>query len=627
MAKEKLKSLVTSLSPDGAFFAILHPDGTVKIWDTGNATVLAEWKHSDGPGVTCMACSFVGKKKKELDTVLLALGTNDVDVLAFDALTGGMKWKSSVCHPGGVVGLAFANKGRNLYIIGNNGMASKVNSKTGELILEFKVSKKPTSSLAFSSDEKILAVASSRTRVLSLENGKELLKFPDDLDPVQHISISNNTNTIITSGFGEKKLNVWRCNLSSKSVTSGPVLSMRHYPLSLECEDIGEKAEDGTVILAVSESGVAYVWNLKSISPDEISPTKITVKGSEQLTEKDQQEGENSKKSRSSILAARLHDLKDDKQLKVIIAYGLLDSPQFSIVNISNSGENIVVKAVDETEIFRENGILPRKGHHDLEPEAALTSTQNKKTKKKRSASDMDSLAAGELDTDNGEAMDGVLVEDDMNEPTMGEKLASLNLHDNDENKTHEKQELPLAKPPSADSVNVLLKQALRAEDRALLLDCLYTQDEKVIANSISQLNPSDVLKLLHSLLTILDSRGAILACALPWLKSLLLQHASGIMSQDSSLLALNSLYQIIESRISTFHSALQLSSRLDSIYAMVDDESEENETVIPVIYEDNDESDAEESEEAMETDQENEEEEETFGGLSDLEKSDDMNE
>jgi len=152
----------------------------------------------------------------------------------------------------------------------------------------------------------------------------------------------------------------------------------------------------------------------------------------------------------------------------------------------------------------------------------------------------------------------------------------------------------------------------------------------QVIANSISLLNPSDVLKLLHSLQSIIHSRwtiiclikiclvnltdhvcvicpwffffkfvpnsnnyffwiiivcgfsltrfilrilerqkqkyylnstqtylsmrsyemwfcyrGSILACALPWLRSLLLQHSTGIMSQESSLLALNSLYQV----------------------------------------------------------------------------------
>ncbi|GJU53779.1 putative reverse transcriptase domain-containing protein [Tanacetum coccineum] len=39
--------------------------------------------------------------------------------------------------------------------------------------------------------------------------------------------------------------------------------------------------------------------------------------------------------------------------------------------------------------------------------------------------------------------------------------------------------------------------------------------------------------------------RGAIAACALPWLKSLPLQYASFIMSEEASLIALNSLYQV----------------------------------------------------------------------------------
>lgn len=84
----------------------------------------------------------------------------------------------------------------------------------------------------------------------------------------------------------------------------------------------------------------------------------------------------------------------------------------------------------------------------------------------------------------HGEDMDGVLVNDDLNELTMGEKLADLYLLDNDKSKSHETQDSSPAKPPSADSVNVLLKQALRADDRALLLECLYNQDKKVVFNN-----------------------------------------------------------------------------------------------------------------------------------------------
>lgn len=93
-------------------------------------------------------------------------------------------------------------------------------------------------------------------------------------------------------------------------------------------------------------------------------------------------------------------------------------------------------------------------------------------------------LLGGGFEIGQGENMEGVLV-DDLNEPTMGEKLASLNMVD-DGKATHGNEEREkstrLRKPPCADLVNIWLKQALHADDRALLLDCLYTLDEKVIS-------------------------------------------------------------------------------------------------------------------------------------------------
>ncbi|GJY05618.1 hypothetical protein Tco_0371558 [Tanacetum coccineum] len=67
----------------------------------------------------------------------------------------------------------------------------------------------------------------------------------------------------------------------------------------------------------------------------------------------------------------------------------------------------------------------------------------------------------------------------------------------------------------------------------------------QVITYSVSLLKPSDVFKLLESLIPMIQSRGAVAACALPWIKSLLLQHANIIMYQKVSLIALNSLYQM----------------------------------------------------------------------------------
>ncbi|XWS16425.1 hypothetical protein CRYUN_Cryun34aG0086200 [Craigia yunnanensis] len=629
MGKQKVKPLLTSFTQEGDYLAILSPDGTVKIWSTSTGSLLAEWKQSDGnpaSSYSCMACSFVEKKnKKGHGTCLLAVGTSEGDILAIDVLAGDRKWKST-CYPGGIAGLSFTNKGHSLYIIGSNGKGSEMNSENGDLIREFKASKRSISCLTYSQDGKYLALASGKIRVLSLENGKELLKFPDELDPVQYISMSNDAKTIVTSGFGETNFQVWSCDLSSKTVSGGSVISMPRPPLAFECKNNGSK-DGGCVILAISKSGIAYVWNLETISQDNVEPTKITVKADK--TEGDRQKSASSRKSHASVISAKLHASDMGQEIFALIAYGPLDCPQFSLVNVSKTGENIVINAVDqtETEIIQENRAALVKGLQVPETEAAVD--PNGKPKKKRAAPEPDlATTRGINDTEN---VDGVLVDDDSNEPTMGEKLASLNLVENGKNETLEKQEReefsPRAKPPIADSVNVLLNQALHADDRALLLDCLYTQDDKVVANSVSQLNPSNVLKLLQSLISIIQSRGAVLACALPWIKSLLLQHASGIMSQESSLLALNSLYQLIESRVSTFESALQISSCLDFFYAgIVDDEFDEN-AIIPVIFED--ESDEEESEDAMEIDhQENEDSEaldEAFDGVSDFEGIDDM--
>ncbi|GAV65984.1 Utp12 domain-containing protein [Cephalotus follicularis] len=630
MVRQKLKSLITSFIPDDDYLAILYPNGTVKIWSTCTGSLFAEWKQSDGGPVSYsfMACGFVGKKRKkeERDTCLLALGTNDGDILVVNVLTGEKKWNSTGENRSGLVGLSFANKGHSLHIVGTDGMASEMNSETGEVILQFKASKAPITSSAFSCGEKIFAVASNRIRVLSMENGKKLLKFPGDPGAVQYISISDDAKAILISEFGEKHLQVWTFDLNSKTSSRGPVLSMRRPPLSFECKN-GYDGERGLFVLAVSDSGVAYIWNLNTISQDEVNPKKITVKAKPSEV---YQNTANAKKNRINIIAARLCAIQPDKAVSVLISYGSIDSPQFDHVNVSDPGEDIVITAKYETEIVPD-GFLARTGLPNSDLEATVNPDKNRKTNKKRAASDPDLATSIDMtDLGNEEAMDGVLADDDLNEPTMGEKLASLNLLENGKTNSPEKQESsPSAKPPSADSVNVLLKQALHADDRSLLLDCLYTQEDKVIANSISLLNLSDVLKLYHSLVSIIQSRGAVLACALPWLRSLLLQHASGIMSQESSLLALNSLYQLIESRVSTFQSARQVSSCLDVLYAgIINDEVEENDKVTPIIYQDKDETDEEDSEDVMETDHDSNEKDasdEALDGVTDFEGIDDI--
>ncbi|CAJ2656242.1 unnamed protein product [Trifolium pratense] len=613
MLKDKLKEpVLTAFTPNGDYVAILSSNATVKIWNTNSGDLLAEWKPSDGDHdihYSCIACSFTGKKrKKDKGTCLLALGTDDGKVLAIDVSAGERKWPTSHPIPGGICGLSFAKKGQLLYVVGHDGKAYEINSETGELLKEFRISKTSISSLAFSHDEKYLAIFSSRLRVVSWETGEEVLKCPKDLGNIHRVSISNDAKYIITSDSVSKHLQVWRRDLILGTVSSGPKLPFKHAPLVLDCHP-GCNEEDALVVSAVMSSGGTYIWkNLNASSEDQVHRTKITLKT---------ENGESSKKMRTSIIASRFQSTGEDKQMKALVTYGSVDHPQFTVLNISDLGEDVVLNVGDELDSIQK---------HDS-PSKKAVEKESKKSKKRQATSDPDLPTTTEkVDFDQCETA-GVL-DDDPSEPTMGEKLASLNLLDENKSKSEKEQEsLVSLKPPSADSVHILLKQALNADDRALLLDCLYTQDEKVIIKSVAQLNPSNVLKLLNSLISIIESRGAILSCALPWLKCLLLQHASGIMSQESSLKVLNSVYQLIESRVSTFKSVFQLSSFLDILYTGVLDEEVDEVETVPIIYVDTDDSEAE-SEDVMETDKDSNDGElsdEGFDNLSDIEVSDGM--
>ncbi|GKE88425.1 small-subunit processome, Utp12, partial [Tanacetum coccineum] len=144
---------------------------------------MLEWKQDGDSDVefSCIACSFVGKKrKKETSTCLVALGTDAGEVFAINAKDGEMKWKSSGHHKGRIAALSFANKGRKLCVISTDGTTCEMNSETGELLKEIKISKKYISSSVYFSDDKILVAASSKIRLLSLDDGEELLKFSTD---------------------------------------------------------------------------------------------------------------------------------------------------------------------------------------------------------------------------------------------------------------------------------------------------------------------------------------------------------------------------------------------------------------------------------------------------------------
>ncbi|CAI9291851.1 unnamed protein product [Lactuca saligna] len=119
-------------------------------WSNGSL-VPYKWSKSKW---RCIMC------RKENSTCLVALGIDDGEVFTINATPTELKWKSSGHYHSRIAALSFANKGHKVYAIRTYGTTCKMN---------------------FEADDKILAASNTKIRVLTLDDGKELLKFSTDV--------------------------------------------------------------------------------------------------------------------------------------------------------------------------------------------------------------------------------------------------------------------------------------------------------------------------------------------------------------------------------------------------------------------------------------------------------------
>ncbi|VAH77918.1 unnamed protein product [Triticum turgidum subsp. durum] len=575
-----------AFSSDGELFAaVSNRRIQVLVWSTRGGQKKAGWTDpiaAQDDSYSCIACSSVQKKhKKDGDLIVVAVGTANGVVLALDST--GVIWKSA-CHTGKVISLHFSKQGRVLITASRDGVICELDTWTGKSKNTLKASKKSINSLTLSHDEKFMVVSGKTTKLYSMKDKKEILKIHSDDGPIQLMSVSDEAHALVSYTDNNKEVKVWSCDHQNCTVISTVSLAMHTQPKTVECKR-STSYEAGGIVLAVSKKGVAYVWDLQTLSQDQVLPTKISVKKSLD------------KKGRVSIILARLCDAEEDNIIKVHVVFGSLDCLQFKIVVLGENCEGINLVAESDALASEEQDAKVNNKMDDEQDRQENTNLTRQGRPNKRTASVLDSI------TDTVKEGNP---EYNLDEPTMEQKLESLNLLNKSE--FLEEQSASLA-PPSADSVYILLKQALRADDHAELLKCMYNRDEKVIVKSVSLLTPGDALKLLKFFVSSIQSRGAKLVCLLPWLQTLLSRHMSSIVSQESSLLLLNSLYQLIDARTSTFKSALQLSTTLDYRFSEIaDEETDEEEAAAPIIYEDKDTEDEESDIDAMETDGESEE-------------------
>ncbi|KAK2990297.1 hypothetical protein RJ640_014749 [Escallonia rubra] len=227
------------------------------------------------------------QKKRKLGTSLLVLGTGSGDALALDVSAGQLKWRVNDCHPGGVTAVSYPTHGSCIYTAGADGMICELDSMTGNLVGKFRASTKAISSMSVSSDGKY----------------------------------------IISSSIGERYVAIWRID-GSKKQSACCVLAMDHPAVFLDCKGIDTVDADngGLYVLAISETGVCFLWYGKNIEDLRHSKaTKVSLSLSESLSQ-------NIKGAVPTVFAAKLQGVRVPESGHLFVAYGLLVKPSFEKV-------------------------------------------------------------------------------------------------------------------------------------------------------------------------------------------------------------------------------------------------------------------------------------------------------
>jgi U3 small nucleolar RNA-associated protein 5 len=166
-------------------------------------------------------------------------------------------------------------------------------------------------------------------------------------------------------------------------------------------------------------------------------------------------------------------------------------------------------------------------------------------------------------------------------EQTLGQRIASLEQQQQQQQEAamaaatgQQQQQQPGAAaslppgPVKADSLSVLLSQALRSGDRALLEQCLGVANERVIANSVKRLVPLDAALLLRAAVERLQSRPVRGQQMAAWIHAVLLHHTAYLMAAPGAAPVMSSLYSIIEARLAVQRQLLSLAGRLELLLA-----------------------------------------------------------
>mmetsp|Transcript_26972 Transcript_26972/g.45223 ORF Transcript_26972/g.45223 Transcript_26972/m.45223 type:complete len:702 (+) Transcript_26972:87-2192(+) len=634
--------------------------------DASNIFTCLTWSR---PGPFVKIASEAGAKKSAAQPKHLAVGASDGSVIIWDLKRGSVlhRLDRQSGHLSRVNDIVFGSNGDILFSCADDKEVLTWDVAKGSVINRFKAAKQRPSRLALRAvgNDTELIVATSTMKLWDLTSKKAMAKFSGHGGPVSSLRCSGDGKLCISACVNDERfINLW--HIDDNSIKSDQSSIPDVYPVQaialdspavfVDCSPSQSPPNSSAQIttydfLALSQSGVLSIFRY-SITPE--TSSKASSKTASQLTgctvkcvDRSSpsvpsnpntqgifaaafcwRDAASSDASSYAVMIARGSRLKPifERVLYVDATTGLLkkstelseESPTRGGLLLPEQGSKKKILKQAESQVVAPNSARPVASRQDDVPELADTSGK----KKRKSTGDSAGNGPSEIVSSMTEKADGKKEEDYR---ALEERVMSMNIGNGATTSTgvhstgtphastNETQvngsTKNVGKNPRADSLQTLLSQALQSNDTTLLEECLAVENPKIIFNTVMRLPTMYVLPLVRSLLHRFETRPGRAPSLVTWLRAVLQQHTSYIMTIPDLVTQTSSLYQTVEARVTVFKSLMKLSGRLDMLLAQVSSRSQQlssTEQAKPfMVYEQGDqEEDSDEEEEDLEMDE-----------------------
>ncbi|KAG2426863.1 hypothetical protein HYH02_014716 [Chlamydomonas schloesseri] len=552
-----------------------------------------------------------GKKKQAVGVRGVAVGTAAGDVKFYDVQLGELKWRAVDAVQGGVKSLVFSAGQGAILATGANCSLVSIGVEDGAVKKRFEASKYPITAIALAPDGKHVFGGGSTMQLWDVTSEERAAKYTGHPTEVRAVAFVPGQPHAVSAAAGERHVAVWDVPPAKKSKKQHPAvttLSLEEPAVAVDaaCVSEGETFSVG----AVSEGGEAYVWvchrdaagggdadggdatggSRASLACQLVMRLRVGDGGGAKGSHAGKDEG---------ILGVQFQQGPSGPSL--LVARGTSAKPAFETLAVPlEAGADVVVSlrpvggvllpanqkgaaAAASAPGAQDKSVQPRPkqaptsgagvtvlGSDNIgapvQSRAAAEAAAASSRKRGAEDADGDMAAAGAATALEEEEVPD-LPEGDV---PLGERVAALEARSlgsagaaAEEAGTSGASASMPGGSAKADSLSVLLTQAIRSNDRALLERCLATSSTSVIANTVARIVPMDAANFLKAAVDRLVSKPNRAVQLVPWIRAVLHHHTAYLMSAPGVQPALTSLFQAIDARVRLHDPLLRLYGRL----------------------------------------------------------------